>query len=485
MDVILVVPPHNINERMGLPYPMGLGYLGTILKRHGHHAKIIDCDAQRIGFAGLRSILIKEKPVLVGVTAASCSRFAAIKVVNLAKKVLPDVYTVAGGPHFTATAEDALRMINNLDFIIRGEGEISLLGLIKAIEDKQDFRTVLGLSFRDNNEIIHNKDRSPIKDLDSQSVLDRGLIEEANYFEKLPHSNIECKSVLASRGCPYGCTFCFPHDRTYRRRSIANVLDEIEDILNNSNIKAIRFFDLTLTANSENIINLCQEIKRRRLNFLWYCESRVDINLDLLEVMKNAGCYAIDFGLESASEKVLKSINKKITLAQAMAFAKKCKDLGIKTRALLMLSLPEEEIKDAENTYAFAQELSKYTSEIGIEVTKIIPGTELEKRAKALHILDAGFSWNSPYNSNLSKMLKGNTTIPIYIEKLPINYIKDIYKRYSIFSLYQEQSLDWRALGKKVWRAVTVWDKGIFFKMRWLILFVRFLFKNKEIRKDV
>ncbi len=475
MKILLIVPPYNvIIDRFGLPHPFSVCYPGTILKNKGHIVRVIDCDAMGINFKKLQNILLDEKPHVVGVTATTNTRFSAIKCIEIVKKSLPQSYMVVGGPHFTATSEDALKVIDDIDFVVRGEGENAILDLVSAIENKGIFRKVDGLSFREGGNIIHTKNRQEIMNLDELPMLDRDLVKDGIYFEKLPYSNMACKSILSSRGCPFDCVFCFPHNRNYRRRSVGNILDEVEYLLNKFDIKAIRFFDLTFTAQDKNVVDFCDEIMRRKLKFSWYCESRVDIDLSLLEIMKKAGLYSLDFGIESASKKILKSINKRINPQQALSFAKKCKELDIKTKAFFMISLPEETTDDAEETFKFADRLSKYVSVLGISMTQIIPGTELEKRAKELKILPRNFSWNSKYSSNKSKIFTGNDTIPIYIEKLPFEYLIELYQRYSIMEIYTKKSGRIKFLIKKIGKGLFNWDKGLIFKLKWLVSLLKY-----------
>lgn len=474
MKILLVMPNFVFNQRLGAPYPIGVGYLASVLKERGYQVKIIDCQAMRIKPGQLKNIFLEESPQLIGLTSTSHSRFNAVEIINLAKSLLPQCRIVVGGPHFTATAEDALRVVKGIDFVVRGEGEDSLLELAQAIEEKKGFENIQGISWRQDGVIRHNQDRPLIKDLDSLPMLNRDLFEEKFCFERLPHSEMPCKSVLASRGCPFGCAFCFLHERSYRRRSTGNILEEVTYLLERYKIEAIRFFDLTFTMKRETVVDFCQAILKRRLRFKWYCESRVDIDLGLLDLMKEAGCYSIDFGLESASPKVLKLINKRITPQQALEFAKKCRQLDIKTRVFLMLSLPGEERKDAEETYKFACQLSKYVSALGMQVTQVIPGTEVESRAKKLGILPADFSWHSPYKSPQGKIFSGTDVLPLYRERLSLDDLAHLYRKYSVFDIYNLQGLNTGSLKTKFWNGLTKWDKGILFKAKWLFLFLRY-----------
>ncbi|NQT00250.1 MAG: radical SAM protein [Candidatus Omnitrophica bacterium] len=474
MKIALVIAPFEFNERFGMPFPIGVGYLATVLDKAGHQVKIIDCYTMKVSLNNLRSYLLTERPDLVGLNCTSYSRFSAIKIIKMAKQTLPNAYLVAGGPHFTATADDALKNVSEIDVIVRGEGERTILDLVRAIENGEGLKEIEGISFRNNGNIQHNRDRELIKDLDSLPILKRDFLENKFYLERLPHSNILCKSVVASRGCPFNCSFCFQHEKSYRRRTTDNILQEVSCLLEKYQIEAIRFFDLSFTVSRNSVEDFCNQIIRRKLKFKWYCESRVDIDLKLLELMKEAGCYSLDFGLESASPRVLKLINKAIIPEQALAFAKKCKELDIKTKAFFMISLPGEQKEDAEQTFNFAYQLSKYVNALGVSVTNIIPGSELEQRARQLNILASDFSWNSPIDYKKTTVFMKTEPVPLYIEKLKLSQIWHFYRKYSIFETFELKNLRISFLGKKAYNALTKWDKGIRFKVNWVFMFLKY-----------
>lgn len=479
MKILLIIAPFKFNPRFEKPIPFGVGYLATVLDRAGHTVEMIDYYAIEMKKGALRRQLLSQKPDIVGVSSTSYSRFSAIEIINIAREVLPDCRIVAGGPHFTATAEDALDKIKALDCVVRGEGENTVLELVEAIEKNKELSGIPGISWRCQGKIRHNPDRELIQDLGTLPQLNRSLIRENLYFEKLPHSNMPCKSVVASRGCPFNCAFCFKHDRIYRRRSTRDILNEVEFLLEKFNISAIRFFDLTFTVNKETVIDFCGEILKRGLKFNWYCESRVDIDLSLLELMREAGCYSLDFGVESASPKVLKAINKGILPDQVMAFARRCHELGIKTKAFFMLSLPEESLRDAEETLDFAKKLSNYVSLVGVSVTNIIPGTLIEARAHQLGLLDKDFSWNSPMDLKKTRVFLKSEPVPLYLEKLSLSEVWELYRKYSIFEVFKVKKLSFRTLTEKLWNALTDWDKGIAFKLNWIADFFRYSFQPK------
>lgn len=480
MKILLIVTPFKPSPWAGKIIPFGIVYLATVLDKAGYKVSVIDYQTFPMRRSHLRDDLLKEKPDIVGVSATTYSRFQAIEIINTVKKVLPYCLVIVGGPHFTVTAENALKVVNNIDVVVRGEGEKTIIELARAIEKNSDFSGIDGISYRIDNEVKHNKNRALIEDLDSLPQLNRAFLDEKLYREWVLPLNVPCKTILVARGCPYECSFCSLHDTTYRRRSPHNVLNEVEYLLNKFGISTIRFYDLTFTANKKMAVDFCDEISRRKIKFNWHCESKVDIDLDLLELMRDAGCRSLDFGVESASLKVLKMINKRISPDQAMSFAKKCHQLGIKTKAFFMVSLPGESLRDAEESFEFARKLSRYVSLFNVQATEIIPATQLEARARQTGLLAAGFSWNTPLDYRKTVVLMKSQSVPLYLENLSLSEIKKFLCRYSILEMLWVRKLSIRVLIYKPWQILANWG-DIGFKLRTFLVFLFSVIKKKAI----
>jgi radical SAM superfamily enzyme YgiQ (UPF0313 family) len=182
------------------------------------------------------------------------------------------------------------------------------------------FSKIRGVTFRENGTIVENPPPTRLY-LDSLPRVAYELLDMKKYATKMEFINKKGISVVSSRGCLYRCVFCsaskmFNHLIT--NRSASNVLDEIEFLLKNYGYQGIKFFDSALTLDREHILSLCDEILSRKLNFPWECEVRVgSVDQGILEKMKNAGCYYIDIGIESASQKVLDLMRKGITVGQS------------------------------------------------------------------------------------------------------------------------------------------------------------------------
>jgi radical SAM superfamily enzyme YgiQ (UPF0313 family) len=351
------------------------------------------------------TLLKKESPDLVGISFGTQIRFSAFDLARLIKKNFPSVPIVAGGPHPTLTAEDTLENISEIDIVVRGEGEISFLNLVKAIDNKEDLGDVRGISFRNEmGQIVSTPPQPLIQDLNSLPLPARDLLPMEKYEQKTILSKKICTSILTSRGCPYRCVYCSTSRQwghQIRHRSAKNVVDEIEYLLRTYPfLEGIRFFDDVFTVDKKRAIDICQEIIRRKININWECEVRANtIDRELAKIMRKAGCEFIDLGVESGSNRILKNIKKAITTEQAIAAVKTIKEAGIEVKAFIMHGLPGETYKDIKKTVF----LSRYLFyELGIEgttqaISLIYPGTELEKIAKEFGTLPKDFSWSKYY----------------------------------------------------------------------------------------
>lgn len=314
MRISLIVPPAEHATKSNQP-PLGLLYISSILEENGFETSVIDSSIMGYDFERLKQVIYRENPTVVGITATTYSRHEAIKTAKLVKNNIPDSIAVVGGPHFSFTAADTLKHIKEIDVVVRGEGEYTMLDLCQSVQNGLGMKNILGISYRYNDKVIHNADRPFIKNLDALSFPDLKKVPLREYDQKLPFIEIPCTTVLTNRGCPNKCLFCSTSamwGRAYRARSPKNIVDEIEYLLSEYGIGGIFFVDDTLNISKKHVIDLCKEIKERKLDFRWFADIRVDnIDRDVLREMKAAGCYYVAFGVESGSQKTLNKINKK------------------------------------------------------------------------------------------------------------------------------------------------------------------------------
>lgn len=405
MKITLIFPPNIYQTKQSMP-PLGIAWLASALREAGYKdVSLIDSMAGKYSNEEIIALLEKEGPDIIGISFGTQIRFSAFDLARLIKKNFPTLPIVAGGPHPTLTAQDTLENIPEIDIVCRGEGDISFLNLVRAIEKRADLADVKGISFRNKKgEIVHNIPEAAIHDLDTLPLPARDLLPMEKYDKTTILSKKRATNIMSSRGCPYQCVYCSTSEQwghRIRHRSPKNVVDEIEFILKSYPfLGGIRFFDDVFTMDKVRVIEICHEILKRKLNFVWECEARANtIDEELISHMKRAGCEFIDLGIESGSDRILKNIKKSITVEQAIGAAKTIKKAGIGLKAFFMHGLPGETYEDIRKTVF----LSRYLYyNLGVEgttqgISVIYPGTELEKIAKESGTLPKDFSWSKYY----------------------------------------------------------------------------------------
>ncbi len=429
MDIILIVPPFtNLVARKGfeMTRPLGVFCLAASLNKAGYETHIKHFEKDNEGVDRIEAFLKKSRAPVYGITATTATRFGAIAVARGIKKLYPDSKVVVGGPHFSNCAEDSLCAIPEVDIVVRGEGDHTIVELMRAIEADSPLSKVAGISFRKDGVVFNTPDAPVITDLDALPVYQDFDYREYRETLFVIEEKVPAISILTSRGCPYQCIFCAVNNSGYRFRSPEKVVDEIELWIKKFPfIKGINFFDLTFTANAEHAKNVCNEIIRRNINIRWWAESRVNIDPELLILMKRAGCAALSAGVESGSPRVLQRISKAITIPQVKEFVAKCISAGIEPSLFFMVSFPDETEDDILLTKSLIGELLAKTRSITMGVASIYPGTRLEKIAREKNILGNDFSWSRPYYSDISDELSAYSDIPVFIDKLTPKTIDD------------------------------------------------------------
>ncbi len=381
-------------------FPIGLGYIAAPLRDQGHEVKIYSVDASRTAKAPSYNRMhehyrtyirlvndpahpvwqemlgeIKNfRPDVVGITAMTPKIASVLKTTSLTKEYDDRIQVIVGGPHATIKAEEILQY-KEIDFVIRGEGEISFPDFIQALqrEDPKTFRSIAGLSYRINGEVGHNPVGDFVGNLDAILFPARELLL---YPENFTPEDLAI--IMTSRGCPFGCTFCYKEmfGKRIRYRSVDNVMEEMKHVIQEYHSRQFAFKDDSFSVNKERVKELCQRLIAEGTKINWECTTRVDlIDEDLLEKMIAAGCNTIKVGVESGSEKVHRLIQKGIALEQVREAARLFNRQGIFWAAFFMMGLPNETAEDMGKTVKFMKELQPDYASIG--VYEPYPGTEL------------------------------------------------------------------------------------------------------------
>jgi len=446
MKVQLFVPPGGyLAERWtkgsSMP-PLGLLYIAAVLEKEGIQVEICAADILKLNWRGIEREIQRVEPDLIGVTSTTENRFQSFHLIKCAKKAFPQALTVLGGPHASMAAEDCLAHIPELDIVVRGEGELTMLELCRSLERKKDIASaanIAGISLRLNGKIISNPARPPIQDLDSLPFPAFHLVpfEKYNFrFEVPGHGMLPAINTITSRGCPFNCNFCatpINWGRTIRMRSPQNIVQEIEILVGKYNVKVIFFFDDTFNANPKRVEEICNLIIEHKLNIFWKCDVRFDlINKPLLEKMKRAGLFHLSFGLEAGSERVRNEIvNKKVNINDFHNLVRWSRDLDIIPNAFFIFSHPTETWEEAQETIKIIEQY-KDKIEGSIAILHIYPGTPLEKTAKELGILPKNFSWTKRYFSKIITLPMAQGDVPLFQDKLTWAQISELVFRWTL-----------------------------------------------------
>jgi len=375
-NIITTNLPSFVEEERGFYPPLGLMYIAAYLEKHtNHEIKILDTQVEEISYRNLGSKVKKFNPDIVGIQAMTFTFVDSILTAKIVKKVNDNIKIVLGGPHATIYPEDTLS-IPEVDYVVLDEGEITFTNLIQNIKNKKKLKKIKGLVFKDKGKIINTGQRGFIKDLNSLPFPARHLTPYKKYFSLIAKRS-PITTMMTSRGCPFKCLFCYrPHlGKVFRYRSPKNVVDEMEKCVN-MGIHEIFIYDDTFTVNKQRVIDICNEIVRRRLDIGWDIRARVDtVDKKLLSKMKEAGCERIHYGVESASPRILKILRKGIALDQVRKVFKWTKELGINVLAYFMIGSPTETRKEIEKSIEFAKEID--ADFVHFSVTTPFPSTDL------------------------------------------------------------------------------------------------------------
>jgi radical SAM superfamily enzyme YgiQ (UPF0313 family) len=409
VDVMLVNPPtpdgaiwirsqHRVGRRSreNMIWPqVELAQMGAILTPE-YSIEIVDCVALRIGWDEFAKILDEKRPkyYITQVTAPSLRNdmFGAF----LAKSV--GAMTMAFGTHVTPMTLETMRPFPVLDFVLRGEPEMTLRDLLDRLEgrtasnpkvskmlretskpqvrrvgtqsvadafpvaeagsDDEPFASVLGLAWRKGDEIIINPDRPFIPNLDDLPIPRHELLPLDK--QRMPMIKGPFTFIVTSRGCPAGCKYCIKHvsyQNSVRVRSAENIVEEIE-YLNRLGIFNIHMYADLFTVNRQHVLDICNLLIEKGIKIKWTCNSRVDyVDEELLAKMGQAGCWLISWGIESANEMILKRARKGYKKEQAFKALQWAHDAGIKNWGYFIIGLPGETEDSIQETMVYSKQL--------------------------------------------------------------------------------------------------------------------------------
>jgi anaerobic magnesium-protoporphyrin IX monomethyl ester cyclase len=327
MEILLVVPRYSstLTEKFDYMFPVGLSYISAALKKAKHNVDALNLNHYPGYITDILSDKLNQKKYDFVCTGSNALGYGVIEqIVEVTKKHSSKPKMILGGPIIT-TMPKLIFDEFGIDYGVIGEGEETVVELIDSITKNKNLKNVKGIIFRDGNQVIITEKRDPIRNLDSIPFPDFEGLE----FEKQlgnAHCNFRVWTtvldkprvypLLASRSCPFQCTFCY-HDSEYRKRSIENIMAEINMAVDKYDINYIIIYDDCFSFDKQRVQEFCSEIKnlmkRKEKDIKWFCQMMVRlVDPDLLYLLKDAGCAVVSYGFESFSPVVLKSMNKAI-----------------------------------------------------------------------------------------------------------------------------------------------------------------------------
>lgn len=332
-----------------LYYPFWLAYATGVLEDAGFEVSLIDAPAQRTSLSQTLNMASNFSPELVIIDTSTPSIHNDISVAERLKELLPRSFILLVGTHVSALPQETLELSKKIDAVARGEYETTVLELAEAIRKKVlNIDKIQGISYRKSGTIVHNPERPPIYELDKLPMVSKVYkkhLDIKNYF--FAASLYPEVQIFTARGCPFRCFFClWPQSfqgRIYRTRSPEDVLEEFLYIKNNlPEVKGVVIEDDTFTIDKKRVRAICDLLIKHKVNLKWNANVRTDLDIETMRIMKEAGCYLIIVGIESAEQTILDNINKDIKTTDIKKFFDKAKKVGFLVHAAFMAGNPGE-----------------------------------------------------------------------------------------------------------------------------------------------
>jgi len=421
-DILLINPPSTSVQNN--PMPFGLAYLASFLEKNKYSVKILDLSIERMSEQQILNYISRINPKNIGISCMSVHVDFVDRITKKIKENFSSIKIIVGGIHPTALPEKSAKNLKNVDIFVLGEGEITLLELMK----NKKLEKINGIAYIKNKKVKINPPREFMQNLDIIPFPARHLLPDMKKYTlgfdwegKKPSA-----TVFSSRGCPFNCIYCASKvmwKQRIRLRSAENVLNEIDFLVKKHKIKEILFYDDHFVFDKKRLIDICNGLIKRKYDLTWGCMARVDsIDIETANLMKKAGCHIISFGVESGSQKMLDSMEKNVKVETIINAFKACKKAGINTKASFIFGSPgetQETIKETQNLLKII--LPDY---VWFFIMTPMPGTKLYK----LHVESgiASDEW-SMYNQTTYNKFYGTKLTFEELKKAVSNSYKKYY----------------------------------------------------------
>jgi radical SAM superfamily enzyme YgiQ (UPF0313 family) len=375
---------------------LGILFLAAVTRQNGFPTVLVDAAARNLDPDGLLQRVMAVRPDVLGLSATTFSIYHAAAFAARVRELIPDIRVIIGGPHVSAAPLETMERFPEFDVAVIGEGEETVIELLKALESGRALDTVAGLMMRSAGSVVSTGRRSFLADLDKLPYPAWDLLE--GFPDSYPPATFKVRklpaaSLVTSRGCPNRCIFC---DRSVfgsncHAFSAGYVVGMIRHLVERFGVREFSFEDDTFITFKKRLVAICQGIIELGLDISWTCLGRVtSIDADTLALMKRAGCWQISFGIESGSQEILTAIHKNVTLEQIVRAVGLCRDSGILSKGFFIVGHPGETRATLAATLDFALQLP--LDDISVTMLTPFPGTEIYDRAAEFGEFDCDWS---------------------------------------------------------------------------------------------
>ena len=396
--MLLINPSYNRKQKLGgfsryvpLSVPIGIGSIAGYLLKNGKKVMVVDEEIEEIRDDSLDTYVKGlDSPYIFGISCLTASISRGYDLAAKIKVRYPDSKVIFGNIHPTVLPEEVLSN-RNVDIVVRGEGEETLDLLYDRIKKREGYSDVKGISYRDGDRIVHTEP-AELPDLAKMPKFRYELFEGNAGKYNLGF-------VASSRGCPYNCIFCSQRSisgRKYRFFSSDIVIDSIDELINEYKQSFITFVDDSFLMNKKRVIELCEMMIKKGFHqkAIFDCQARSDtVDDEVLKILREAGFRTIHFGIETASERIMRLIDKKETVEEVKQGIMLAKKHGFQVSGTFILGLPTETKEERHAAYRLAKELD--LEYVRFNNATPYPGTKLYEIALEEKRFNPGDNWSN------------------------------------------------------------------------------------------
>jgi radical SAM superfamily enzyme YgiQ (UPF0313 family) len=384
-DVVMVFPKTGIDIERTLQPPIGILYASSFLVKENYKVKVIDQRVD-IGWKKTLSRELKGNPLCIGISSLTGKQiFNGIEISKFAKENCSDIPIIWGGVHPSLFPQQTLEN-KYIDIVVKGDGELTFLEVVKAIENNKSLKGIKGISYKNSNKLYHNEDRNFI-DLNSIPEIPYDLVDIKNYLNARI-SNTECHlPFYTSRGCPHRCAFCYNNvfnKRTYRMMKPELVVERMKMLIEKYNIDSMTIDDDNFFVSTRRVEEICKLMKQEGIDLTWQSGCRLDyinkFSESFLNTLSSSGLFMLQLGAESGCQRILDLMKKDITVSDILNANKKLAKANIIPKYSFMAGFPTEKKEEMYETIDVMMKLIKDNPNCHFNPISIYtpyPGTEL------------------------------------------------------------------------------------------------------------